>query len=253
MKLVHVRDIVIGEGRPKICVPIVGKTRMDILAEASSFSSLPVDLAEWRVDWYEDVFSTEKVLETARRLRETLKNIPILFTFRTAKEGGEKEISPEAYRDLNVAVAESGSVDLVDVEAFTGEAIVKEIIEKAHRADVKVVASNHDFHKTPEKDEIVRRLCYMQELGADLPKIALMPTCRRDVLTLLDATLEMNERHDATPVITMSMSGAGVVSRLTGETFGSALTFGSASKASAPGQIPVENLRCVLGIVHESV
>ena len=81
MNTVHVRDIVIGEGRPKICVPIVGKTRMEILAEASRFSAMPVDLVEWRVDWYTDVFSTDKVIETAKRLRETLGNIPVLFTF----------------------------------------------------------------------------------------------------------------------------------------------------------------------------
>lgn len=60
MNTVKVRNITIGEGRPKICVPIVGKTREEILKEASTFSALPVDVAEWRVDWYDDVFDTEK-------------------------------------------------------------------------------------------------------------------------------------------------------------------------------------------------
>jgi len=253
MNTVHVRDIVIGEGRPKICVPIVGKTRMEILAEASRFSAMPVDLVEWRVDWYTDVFSTDKVIETAKRLRETLGNIPVLFTFRTSKEGGEKAISPEEYKNLNIALAQSGYVDLVDVEAFTGNEIVKEIIENAHSFGVKVIASNHDFSKTPEKDEIVNRLRKMQKLGADIPKIAVMPTCRQDVLTLLTATLEMTENYADRPIITMSMAGTGVVSRLTGESFGSALTFGAASQASAPGQIGVEKLCQVLDIIHESL
>ena len=144
-------------------------------------------------------------------------------------------------------------MDLIDVEAFTGDAIVTDIITRAHAAGVKVIASNHDFHKTPEKDEIVHRLCKMQELGADIAKIAVMPTCRRDVLTLLDATLEMQEQHADRPIITMSMAGTGVVSRLTGESFGSALTFGAASKASAPGQIGVEQLKQVLDIIHSSL
>ena len=34
MNTVQVKNIVIGEGRPKICVPIVGKTKTDILEEA---------------------------------------------------------------------------------------------------------------------------------------------------------------------------------------------------------------------------
>ena len=105
------------------------------------------------------------------------------------------------------------------------------IISKAHDFNVKVVSSNHDFDKTPEKEELIRRLCKMQELGADIPKIAVMPTCRRDVLMLLDATLEMTESYADRPIITMSMAGTGVISRLAGEAFGSALTFGAATKA----------------------
>lgn len=90
MNTVKVRNITIGEGRPKICVPIVGKTREEILKEASTFSALPVDVAEWRVDWYDDVFDTEEVLTTAKRLNEALGEIPVLFTFRTSKEGRRK-------------------------------------------------------------------------------------------------------------------------------------------------------------------
>ena len=167
--------------------------------------------------------------------------------------GGEKEISSEQYAQLNKAVSESGFVDLIDVEAFTGDEIVSSIIAHAHAHGVKVIASNHDFAKTPEKDEIVRRLRKMQSLDADIPKIALMPICKKDVLTLLEATLEMSEQYADRPIITMSMAGTGVVSRLTGETFGSALTFGAASKASAPGQVGVHELKQVLDIIHSSL
>ena len=144
-------------------------------------------------------------------------------------------------------------MDLVDVEAFTGDEIVTSIISHAHANGVKVIASNHDFDATPEKDEIVRRLRMMQDYGADIPKMAVMPTCKKDVLTLLEATLEMSEQYADRPIITMSMAGTGVVSRLTGETFGSALTFGAASKASAPGQIGVHELKQVLDIIHKSL
>lgn len=226
---------------------------MDILAEASSFSAMPVDIVEWRADWYADVSSVEKVIETAKRLRDTLGNIPLLFTFRTANEGGEKAIAPEAYKALNLAVIKSGFADLVDVEVFLGDSLVTEIIPAAHSFGVKVIASNHDFNKTPDKDEIIRRLIKMQDLGADIPKIAVMPNSREDVLTLLAATLEMTEQYADRPVITMSMAGTGVISRLSGETFGSALTFGAASKASAPGQISVEKLHQILSIIHESL
>ena len=38
--------------------------------------------------------------------------------------------------------------------------VVKTIINAAHEAGVKVIASNHDFFKTPEKEEIIRRLSH---------------------------------------------------------------------------------------------
>ena len=249
MKTIQIRNITIGEGRPKICVPVVGQTEEDILREAAGLVSLPVDVVEWRADWFQDVFDIEKVKD---ELRKALGETPILMTFRTSKEGGEKEISAEAYRKLNLTLAASGLVDLIDVELFSGNELVKELIREAHSHGVKVIASNHDFHKTPSKEELIHRLRLMQDFDADLPKIAVMPTCRQDVLTLLSATLEMAETYADRPIITMSMSGTGVISRLTGEFFGSALTFGAATKASAPGQIPVSELETVLSVIHKS-
>lgn len=159
----------------------------------------------------------------------------------------------EAYVRLNQEMAESGSVDLVDAELFTGDEEVRQIVKTAHQCGVKVIASNHDFHKTPDKEELLKRLCKMQELGADIPKIAVMPQNKKDVLTLLAATEEMTSVYADRPVITMSMAGTGVLSRLCGEVFGSALTFGAAGKASAPGQMAVEDLKTALELLHKSL
>ena len=49
-KYVEVRGVKIGEGVPKICVPIVGKTKEEILAAARSFEDVALDVVEWRVD-----------------------------------------------------------------------------------------------------------------------------------------------------------------------------------------------------------
>ena len=253
MNTVKVRNIEIGAGIPKICVPIVGVTREEILAAAENIKSTKADVVEWRVDWYEDIFDFTKTEATMQALREVLGEMPILFTFRTSKEGGEKAIETEAYVELNQNAAKTGLVDLVDVEAFTGDDAVKAVVDIAHENGVKVIASNHDFHKTPEKEEIVSRLRKMQELGADIPKIAVMPQNKKDVLTLLAATEEMVSEYADRPIITMSMSGTGVISRLCGEVFGSALTFGAVGKVSAPGQMGVNDLNTVLGLLHSAM
>ena len=253
MNTVKVRNIEIGAGIPKICVPIVGVTREEILAAAENIKSTKADVVEWRVDWYEDIFDFTKTEATMQALREVIGEMPILFTFRTSKEGGEKAIETGDYVKLNQNAAKTGLIDLVDVEAFTGDEAVKAVVETAHANGVKVIASNHDFHKTPEKEEIVSRLRKMQELGADIPKIAVMPQNKKDVLTLLAATEEMVSEYADRPIITMSMSGTGVISRLCGEVFGSALTFGAVGKVSAPGQMGIEDLTTVLGLLHKSL
>ena len=250
---VEVRGVRIGEGIPKICVPIVGTTRDEILAAAKSFESVKKDVVEWRADWFEGVFDFTQVEAVLKELRRVLGNTPVLFTFRTANEGGEKAIEPAAYAELNKRAAATGLIDLVDVEAFTGDEVVRDIIESAHESGVVVVASNHDFEKTPEKDEIVRRLRKMQELDADIPKIAVMPQSRKDVLTLLSATEEMASEYADRPIITMSMSATGLISRLCGECFGSALTFGAVGKASAPGQMNASDLSEILNLIHTSL
>ena len=202
---------------------------------------------------FDGVFDFAQVEDVLKDLRPALGNTPILFTFRTSKEGGEKAIEPDVYVELNKKAAATGLVDLVDVEAFTGDSYVKEIIEAAHEAGVAVVASNHDFDKTPDKDDIVGRLRKMQELDADIPKIAVMPQNKKDVLTLLAATEEMVSEYADRPIITMSMAGTGLISRLCGEVFGSALTFGAVGKASAPGQMNAADLNTVLNLIHESM
>ena len=245
--------MVVHASIPKIIVPIVAKTKEEILAAAASFAGVRYDIVEWRVDWFDGVFDFAQVEDVLKDLRPALGDKPILFTFRTSKEGGEKAIEADAYAELNKKAAATGLVDMVDVEAFTGDEIVKDIIAGAHAAGVKVVASNHDFFKTPDKDDIVGRLCKMQELGADIPKIAVMPQNKKDVLTLLAATEEMATDHADRPIITMSMAGTGLISRLCGEVFGSAATFGAVGKVSAPGQMDAKDLDTVLKLIDASM
>lgn len=252
-KVVNIKDVTIGEGLPKICVPMVGQTISQLVEEANFLKDIDLDVVEWRVDFFEDVINIDKVKEALQLIRTILIDKPIIFTFRSAKEGGEKEVSTEFYFKLNKSIAETKLVDVIDVELFNDEKYVKELVEAAHGSGVAVIISNHDFHKTPTKEEIISRLRKARELGGDIPKIAVMPTCTADVITLLDATRIMNEEYADGPIITMSMAGKGVISRLAGEIFGSALTFGAAKKVSAPGQISVVDLRKTIELLHNNL
>ena len=140
----------------------------------------------------------------------------------------------DTYYELNDRAARSGYVDLVDMEAFREEERTSEEIRKLQSAGVHVIASFHNFDRTPDREELIRRLTRMQEMGADVAKIAVMP--------LMEATMEADHSLDI-PVVTMSMGRLGVLSRLAGTLTGSAMTFASVGEASAPGQIPIEQMR----------
>ena len=252
-KIVKLKNVEIGEGLPKICIPMVGETIPELLEEAEILKNLDYDVLEWRVDFFKDVTNIEKVKQALKEIRVVLGEKPIIFTFRTAKEGGQKDVTAAFYVELNKSIAMSKLVEVIDVELFNAEKDILELVNVAHNNGIFVIISNHDFERTPSKDVIISRLCKAQELGGDIPKIAVMPICAADVITLLDATRIMNERYASGPIITMSMAGKGIISRLSGELFGSALTFAAAKKISAPGQISAVELRKIITLLHNNI
>jgi len=65
----------------------------------------------------------------------------------------------------------------------------------------------------------------------------------------LDATWEVRQTANR-PIVTISMGKLGLVSRIAGSTFGSAITFGTAGTASAPGQLDSANLKNILDVLE---
>lgn len=253
MEIVEVKNLKLGEGITKICVPIVEKTEDDILEMTKEIVNLDVDIVEWRVDFFEKSDDLEEIRNVLIKIREILLDIPIIFTFRTSNEGGNKFIDAKDYISMNKFIAKSNLVDLIDIELFTENIDIREVVDFIHKSDTKVILSNHDFYKTPPKEEIIKRLISMQNLDADILKIAVMPNCKLDVLELLQATTIMNEKYAEKPLITMSMSADGIASRICGEIFGSCLTFAAMKNISAPGQIDVKEMKKIVNIIHNNL
>lgn len=251
MGSICVKNCCIGSGTPKICVPIVAETMSDIFSQARGMQRKRFDIVEWRIDWFEKYHDLDTVRRASRILHGILDDQPFLFTFRTEKEGGKRPIDPEYYIKLNQVAAEEHLVDMIDIELFSGDDVVKQLVDIAHRANIPVVISSHDFKKTPSQEELVDRMKHAEALGADILKIAVMPQNKLDVLTLLSATEQMS-RESNKPLITMSMGKDGIISRLCGEIFGSAVTFGTIGMASAPGQIDLDSMNMVLDLLHRN-
>ena len=243
MTSVKIRQLEIGAGMPKICVPIAEKTEDAVLKAARRIIQTSADLVEWRVDWFEEIFDLDKIQNVLGNLRKILADRPLLFTCRTEEEGGAISLSFKQYERINQVAIESGYVDLIDIELLHHPEMGKELIMSAQTRGIKVVGSNHDFYSTPEKEEMLQRLVSMQKAGADIVKIAVMPKDEQDVQTLLLTAKEITGKMDLTPLVAISMGEKGLISRIAAKQYGIAMTFGSVGNASAPGQIEVEELR----------
>jgi len=252
-KILKIKNLIIGPGKPAVCVPIIGHTEQEIISEIRKIKGLNADLAEWRADFFDDIMNVNSLKRILEEMLREFKGLPFIFTIRTKNEGGRLDISPEEYIKINQMVCESNTADMIDIELNVGEEFIGKIIKVAHENQVKVVISKHDFENTPTHIEIVSTLMKMQNLGGDIAKMAVMPKSKRDLLTLLSATEEMFTNFAKIPIVTMSMDKEGFASRILGEIFGSAITFGSLNEPSAPGQIEAKELSKILDSIHESI
>ena len=192
----------------------------------------------------------ERLSKLLSRLQERLQEVILLFTIRSESEGGEKlGFKEPCVNDINEYVIQNKLADIVDLELFSGEERVSELCELAKENGVSIIMSNHDFNTTPDIEEMINRLCRMQELGADIAKLAVMPENKLQIMDLLKATVVMSGQYAKVPIVTMSMGKNGAVSRITGQIFGSAITFACLENASAPGQIELEDMKNALRFV----
>src|SRR5690625_4209985 len=135
-------------------------------------------------------------------------------------------------------------IDLIDIQLKLPVVIRNPLIAKAKQQGIATIISNHNFEKTPAQEEMINRLKEAELIGASIAKLAVMPNNSTDVLSLLSVTNKLKDIIKI-PLVTMSMGGLGVMTRLTGEIFGSSMTFGTIGQASAPGQIDQATLSTV--------
>ena len=112
---------VFGEGDPKICAPIVGRTKEDVFKAAEVIAKAEADVVEWRGDWFDRVEDRDELFEVLQGIRGRIREKALIFTLRTVYEGGQLAVMKDTYYELNERAARSGYVDLVGVEAFREE------------------------------------------------------------------------------------------------------------------------------------
>lgn len=249
-KTIKIKNVIIGEGIPKICVPVTGSTEEIICAQAKAAKEAGAELVEWRVDFFKELQNEAACTQVLEQLKSVLGETPLLFTIRTEKEGGRAQLSSEEYSRCCENAAKSHLADLIDVEVFQDPEVKVDLIHRIHKEQALVVASSHDFEKTDEKEMLLARFHEMDKTGADILKMAVMPKGFEDVAAIMEVTAKMKSECEK-PLVSMAMGSIGAISRISGENFGSSITFGTVGAPSAPGQFPIGELRSMLQALHE--
>ena len=273
-------------GVPAVAVSLTGPTAAHARAQARHAIDAGADVLELRVDLLEEVdalvafteapseaatdsmvvaTAAAQVLECLRRMTDVIDATPLLLTCRTAAEGGRARLDDSGYSALLCSVLDELAgwepgrrPSAVDVEVQRG--CLLQVSEQAHGLGIDVVASFHDFKATPVDDVLEDVLSRMASEGADLAKIAVWPTGADDVARLLGVCARAAAAPGegtglGLPVADMSMGALGAVSRVA-PVFGSALTFAvvpdeqGETQASAPGQLPIQDVRRCLELLR---
>ncbi len=233
-----------------ICCPLVTRNTLELLSEANRILFKEPDLIEWRADFYDEIVDFKSVLKTAATLKDAAKDTPMIFTIRSEREGGEKiALTDNEVIDLNIYLCENSNIEYFDCELSHSKINIERLRGKAKENNKKIIGSYHNFSFTPDEDFLFNKLKEAQEELFDIGKIAVTANDKSDVLTLLKATLRAKEELDF-PVISMAMGRYGAISRMIGGFFGSQLSFAVGDSASAPGQIPIKELREITKIMN---
>ena len=248
MGAIEIKGMKLGEGAPKTIISIMGANLDECLANIEAGKEAGVECYEWRGDFNDDRYDNDKMVGKA--ISAALPDNPLLFTFRSVSQGGQDTMTVPQYVSLNKALIEAEILDIVDIETWIGDAAVSELVACAKAHGVKALISYHNFAGTPSVEWMVNLMTHMIDLGADIPKVAVMAKDAADALKLLAATEEVRRLHFDGPMLTMAMGREGSITRLAGEYFGSDITFCSLAKSSAPGQVDVRLARTIMDELH---
>ncbi|MGY3765145.1 type I 3-dehydroquinate dehydratase [Vagococcus vulneris] len=252
MSNLKVRNLNFGEGQPKVCVSLIAKDFKELFSEAARLNKLECDIIEWRADYFMYINDIKYMRKAAYFIRYAIEDKPLIFTFRTYEEGGGQSVDNEYYFELNRLMIQTGLIDMIDLELAKMSSQTLDLISYSQANNVKVLLSNHNFIRTPKKQIIKDIIQDMSMLGADICKLAVTPSDMTDVLTILSASNEIKTDHPAINFVLIGMGDVGQLTRMTGELFGSIMTFASSgTKSSASGQMTIPKLRQAMNLMSE--
>ena len=198
------------------------------------------DVIEWRADFLDKI----EILTVAPAVFEKFAGREILFTLRTRGEGGQIDLTSEEYLAIIQDIQSIYHPDYIDFEFYSHREVFEQMLEFSN-----LVLSYHNFQETPEN--MMEILSELTSLSPKLVKVSVMAHNEQEVLDLMNYTRGFKTLNPEQDYVTISMGKVGKISRLTADLTGSSWSFASVGEESAPGQIPLENMRRIRELLNE--
>lgn len=196
----------------------------EALRAARRLGPKDVNFLEWRVD-----FLGTGIVES---------KIPWIVTTRHPAEGGQNAMSLSARRKALLELLPSAALVDVEIRSLRG---MEAVLSGARKAGVGVIASFHDFQKTPPASRLEDLVKQASDAGADVLKIATRTDSAADVARLLDLL-----EKTSLPLAVMGMGPLGMASRVMLAAAGSVLNYGWLHQPNVTGQWSAKDLRGIL-------
>ncbi|MGL4606094.1 MAG: type I 3-dehydroquinate dehydratase [Eubacteriaceae bacterium] len=226
------------------CVPMTSKNRDALFADIKGVCDYSCDYIEWRRDYFlqENDLTWEDEKSLLQEIKSVIGSKGIIYTYRNFSEGGAQKVADtQRLMGIQGALA-SGVVDYIDIELRNDDVFLSSVKESLNQQNfTEIIYSYHDFKKTPETKTIENIFREMFRGGASVAKVALMPNNSEDVKRLIATTLEISKEFND-PIIAISMSELGNITRVAPEYFGGSLTYLAGKDKTAPGQYGLNEL-----------
>ena len=154
------------------------------------------------------------------------------------------ELTNEEYVGILKDIQSIYHPDYIDFEYYSHREVFEEMLEFSN-----LVLSYHNFQETPEN--MMEILSELTSFSPKLVKVSVMAHNEQDVLNLMNYTRGFKTLNPEQEYVTISMGKVGKISRLTADLTGSSWSYARVGEGSAPGQIPLENMRRIRELLNE--
>jgi len=216
------RNSIVSVFQPGAVVGIVDSPEAS--RKAARLPERAVDFLEWRADCLGGAMPNSK--------------FSWIVTARHPCEGGKNSMSSASRRDALSSLLPMAAIVDIEVRSL---ASLHSVVCQANKSRVPVLASFHDFKKTPSSARLGEVIRQAEDQGADALKIATHTATPADVARLLDLFSIIR-----LPLAVMGMGPLGMSSRVLLANCGSVLNYGWLHAPNVPGQWAARELAKIL-------